>query len=361
MFLQRKRDELASFNGVKHDPKVDSNLIELRERSSIFRLNKPGREPNPRDAALCHDMLSERGLSLWIPPEETALPLLLVRGAIPQENLVAVVGSRSVDPYGLACADEVARLVVDSGFSVLSGGAEGCDARAHRTALERASPTIVVLGHGHDFTYPRHHEELFEKIVRHGGSIVSPFWPTVAPKPWQFRQRNSVIAKLSKAVVVVRARLRSGSLSTAHWAKKSGRPVLAVPSNVGDSYGEGCNQLLADGAIAFNSPMQLRRALGLSTEHAKRWPIHESGSPAPWCMQARTAGRNPSCPPSTTSKPDEGSILKALKLHARLDLDALHMQTGIPASRLTSTLLHLELRGQVGRTESDDYFISSET
>ena len=105
------------------------------------------------------------------------------------------------------CSRQVARLVIDLGFGVISGGAEGCDAEAHRVALEAGHPTVVVLGHGHDHVYPSHHRELFHDIIRSGGATVSPYWPTVPPRGFRFRERNSVIASLSRAVVVVRARL----------------------------------------------------------------------------------------------------------------------------------------------------------
>ena len=195
----------------------------------------------------------------------------------------------------------------------------------------------------------RHHQDLFEEVIRGGGAIVSPYWPTVAPRSFRFRERNSVIALLARAVVVVRARSNSGSLSTARFAKRFGRPVLAIPANVGDGYGVGCNELLANGATPLTEPNQLAKALGVQTNLIKNWPNHERGSPEPW-------------PESPLSEPvslsaEEEVILGALKSDTILDLDTLHVRSGLSVARLSACVLNLEMKGLIHRTESDEFFV----
>ena len=328
---------------------VDELLKRLRNTHSVLKSGHCLDGEEDFDVDESHEELRSRDLKLWCPPANVGIPILLVRGTLPSDRLVGVVGSRSVDAYGRSCAREVARLVVDLGFHVLSGGAEGCDAEAHRAALKCGSPTVVVLGHGHDHVYPRHHEELFDEIIRRGGATVSPYWPTVSPRGFRFRERNSVIARLSRAVVVVRARIRSGSLSTARFAQKSGRPVLAIPSNLGDSYGLGCNQLLAEGAIPLVGPVQLADTLRTSTNTIKSWPTNERGSPAPW-VEALNQD------PATLTSSEE-AILQMLKSDALLDLDALHMRSGLSVAELSASLLNLEVQGLIQRTEGDDFLL----
>jgi len=329
---------------------IDSLVARLHSEGSVFRLysQRAGKISTASDDSWRE--LEKRGLKVWQPPDETKLPILLVRGEIPQASYVAVVGSRAVDPYGRACARKVARLVIDLGFHVLSGGAEGCDAQSHRVSLELGSPTVVVLGHGHDHTYPSHHRGLFDEVVRGGGAIVSPYWPTISPRAYRFRERNQVIARLSKAVVVVRARARSGSLSTAMFARQIGRPVLAIPSNVGQSLGYGCNELLATGAIPLIGPDQLAKTLGVEKTLVDVWASCERGSPSPWKAAVSL--------PRRTRTPEESLIISTLKSDTILDLDTLHMRSGLTVAKLSACLLNLEVQGVVQKTESDEYFIT---
>lgn len=188
---------------------------------------------------------------------ELAAPLCLwVRGKawdIPAAaRMVSVVGSRDSTQYGASVSAELASGLSERGFTIVSGGAYGIDAHAHRAALSGSRggthlPTIAVMAGGVDRYYPAGNEELLRNIAAEG-LILSEVPPGSAPTRWRFLQRNRLIAALSAVTVVVEARWRSGALSTAHHAAMLGRGVGAVPGSVHSANSAGCHRLLRDGS-----------------------------------------------------------------------------------------------------------------
>jgi len=310
--------------------------------------------------------LSARGLRAWCPPYPGPAPVLIVRGTPPAELGVAVVGARASDAYGLAVAARAAADAAALGRPVVSGGAEGCDARAHEACLRLGAPTVVVLGGGHAHPYPAAHRPLFDAVVAGGGAVVSPFWPLVRPARHRFLRRNEVIAALSQVVIVARARARSGALSTARAARALGRPVLAVPGAVGEGLGEGTNGLLARGeARAMTGPAALARALGQpGVEGRGSWPVRHVGEPAPWA--ADEPGRDPDDEVLGTTGGGEPealgeearAVLGVLGDAGALDLDALLGQTGLPVAVVLAAVAELEVAGAVAREPGPRYRVA---
>lgn len=175
--------------------------------------------------------------------------------------LVALVGTRSPDPYGVAFAQRLAADLARDGIGVLSGGALGIDAAAHRGALLGAGRTVVVLPAGIDHWYPRRHAGLYRDILDAGGCLVSQFAPETPPMHWTFPRRNHLVATLCDALVVVQAPAASGALLTAEVAQRMGRRLLAVPASPSDRLGRGCLRLLQSGARACTSAADVRAVL----------------------------------------------------------------------------------------------------
>src|SRR5206468_3134446 len=115
---------------------------------------------------------------------------------------VAIVGARNCSPSGAELAGLLARALAGRGAAVVSGGARGIDAAAHRGAIEAGGRTVVVLGSGLDVAYPRQNRALFEEIARQG-SIVAEYPPGTPAEPFRFPARNRIVAALARAVVVV--------------------------------------------------------------------------------------------------------------------------------------------------------------
>lgn len=156
---------------------------------------------------------------------------------------VAVVGSRACTAYGEHVAGNLSAGLADRGWTVVSGGAYGIDAAAHRGALAVDGPTVAVLACGVDVPYPAAHDGLL-RSVRAGGAVVSELPPGARPTRRRFLDRNRVIAALGRGTVVVEAAVRSGALNTAGHAEDLSRLVMAVPGPVTSAASGGCHEWL---------------------------------------------------------------------------------------------------------------------
>ena len=175
---------------------------------------------------------------------------------------VAVIGARAASDEGLTAAYEIAFDLARAGVVVVSGLARGVDACAHRGALDGGGRTVAVLGTGIDKVYPPENAELAERIAA-SGLLVTEFEPNTPPLDWHFPRRNRIISGLSKAVVVVEAKEKSGSLITARLAAEQNRDVMAVPGTIVGGRNRGANALLKDGAKLVESAVDILQELGI--------------------------------------------------------------------------------------------------
>lgn len=187
---------------------------------------------------------------------------------------VAVVGARAATQYGLHVASDLATDLASRGWAVVSGGAYGIDAAAHRGALAVAGTTIAALAFGVDVAYPRGHASLFARLRDEGGVLVSEFPPGTTPTKPRFLMRNRIIAALTRGTVVVEAAHRSGALNTAAVARRLGRPVLVVPGPVTSALSVGCHRLARgdDAARIVTDAAEVIEEVGLIGELA---PVQE--------------------------------------------------------------------------------------
>lgn len=156
---------------------------------------------------------------------------------------ISVVGTRLPTDYGLTVTqDLVARL---AGYTIVSGGAKGIDAAAHRAALGGCETTIAYLAGGIDRVYPREHEGLFHQIVLGRGGLLAEAAPGTNPTRWRFLQRNRLIAAHGELTVVIEAGYKSGARNTAGRAIECGRELYAVPGQITSSASATCNELIA--------------------------------------------------------------------------------------------------------------------
>lgn len=162
-------------------------------------------------------------------------------------DTVAIVGSRRATPAGLDVARRLAADLAAEGLVIVSGMARGVDAAAHIGALEGGGRTVAVLGCGVDVVYPPEHASLASRI-RSSGIVISELPPGMPPYAYHFPLRNRIISGLARAVVVIEASDKSGSLITARAALDQNRDVLAVPGSVGSGRSKGCHALIKDGA-----------------------------------------------------------------------------------------------------------------
>ena len=162
---------------------------------------------------------------------------------------LAVIGARNATPYGRAAAKLFATAAARQGIVIISGGARGCDAAAHRAAMDAGGTTVAFLGGGCDAPYPKENLPLFQEIIDSGGAVVSEQPWSMPPRPYMFRLRNRLIAGLARATLIVEAGLPSGTFSTADEALAANREVLVVPGSILSQTSQGANRLLLEGAI----------------------------------------------------------------------------------------------------------------
>lgn len=178
-------------------------------------------------------------------------------GRWPDANLfpLAVVGSRESDVYGQQVIKELFNDDILDKTVIISGLAKGIDAAAHKIAKH----TIAVLGTGLDEAsfYPKENLELYHHIIKNGGLIISEFPSGTKPKPKNFPQRNRIVAGLSRATLIIQAKVRSGALITARLALEGGREVLAVPGSIFNELSTGPHLLIAQGAIPITNSEEL--------------------------------------------------------------------------------------------------------
>ena len=205
---------------------------------------------------------------------------------------VAIVGSRAATAYGCYVASEFAASVAARGLAVVSGGAFGVDAAAHRGALSADGVTIAVLACGVDTPYPAAHAELFDAIAAQG-VVVSEWPPGRLVGRLRFLVRNRVIAALAAGTLVVEAGQRSGAVNTARHARDLSRRLMAVPGPVTSDQSAGCHQIIRDWQGT------------LVTTAAE---VIEQLSP----VAALRAGPDPSAPPSGDRLPGDRQLPLAL-------------------------------------------------
>jgi DNA processing protein len=251
-------------------------------------------------------------------------PVLWSRGRpdVMSAPSVAIVGSRAASPYGLAVAEQLAADLAASGVVIVSGLARGVDSAAHRGALSAGGQTVAVLGSGADVIYPPEHAALAAAIDR-TGAVVSELVPGTGPQQWFFPLRNRIISGLSRAVVVIEASEKSGSLITARCALDQGRDVLAVPGNVLTGRSRGAHALLKDGAKIVESADDILEELGMAPA------VRPSDAAVP------VRGRDP--------------IIDSLVPGETSDLDEISERSGLNSSRLLPRLFELEMQGLVRR------------
>ncbi|WP_271985349.1 DNA-processing protein DprA [Pseudoclavibacter terrae] len=158
---------------------------------------------------------------------------------------VALVGARASTTYGEDVTVRLASGLANRGYALVSGGAYGIDAVAHRVALAEDAATVAVLAGGPDRLYPQGNRALLERIIAQG-ALVSELPVGQAPTRWRFLQRNRIISALASATVVVEAGRRSGAANTAAHTLTLGRPLGAVPGPVTSAASVGCHRLLRE-------------------------------------------------------------------------------------------------------------------
>ena len=293
------------------------------ERNRCLALNIRVLSPQCPGWPTTLNQLSDPPVALW----SRGVPLLELEG-----TRLGLVGARRVTSYGREVTASFAQRWGELGGVVVSGGARGVDAVAHKAALDGGGSTVVVMGTGMAKPYPRENGALFDEVLERGSWVSER--PTMSPvHPQLFPLRNRLIAALSQGILVTQAGKQSGALHTVRYALKLGRAVFSVPAPLGEAPFEGSNELLASGIPAILDPDSLWR--GISTGgHLGRKP--------PKSLPFRRHAR----PTVQYSELDKSSrICLDLIAQGRGHVDDLAGAFNGTMAELSLLLLDLELRG----------------
>jgi DNA processing protein len=180
-------------------------------------------------------------------------------------KFLCVVGTRRASQYGIDACRSIIEGLQGQDIVIVSGLAIGIDTVAHESALSAGLKTVAVLCSGLEWQaiYPRQNERLAKEIVAAGGALVSEFSDTYRPHPFNFPERNRVMAGLSHAILVIEATEKSGTLITARMALDYNRDVLAVPGSIFSEQSIGPNNLISNGAIVVTSSSDLLRTFNI--------------------------------------------------------------------------------------------------
>lgn len=161
---------------------------------------------------------------------------------------IAIIGCRECTEYGRKAAVYFSYNLAKENITIVSGLAKGIDTYSHIGALKAGGKTIAVLGNGLNIIYPKQNEKIYEKIVKFGGAIITEYPLGTKPEKNNFPERNRIISGMSKGVLIIEAKEKSGTIITADFALDQGRDVFAVPGNINSVNSVGTNKLIKEGA-----------------------------------------------------------------------------------------------------------------
>lgn len=250
--------------------------------------------------------------------------LLFYKGQLPSfEKSVSIVGSRKASSYGMNAAKSLAGELAACGVVIVSGGARGIDSCAHKGALTQKGCTVAVVANGLDITYPPENMRLFSDICQQGGAVMTEFYFGVPPLAQNFPLRNRIIAGIAPILAVIEAAMKSGSLITADFALEEGREIFSLPGSIYSQTSKGTNKLIKEGATILTSAADILAAYD-------------------WAVPGKEGGEKKLAQLGLTRQ--EKAIYGLLSLDEPHSLEYLIEQSGLPASSVSTTILHLELQ-----------------
>lgn len=245
------------------------------------------------------------------------------------KKTIAFVGSRKASTGAREILGKIISEFKGTDITIVSGLAEGIDAKAHQSALQNGLKTIGVIGSGFKFQYPSTNRKLYEEIETGGGLIFSEYPYEMPPMPHQFPQRNRIVTGLSYGTVVGEARMRSGAMISGKLTLEQGRELMCIPGLISNPNTEGVYHLLKNGASMVTTALDISDVLGweIQTENDKKTALTE----------------------------DERRIYEEISIEAR-SMEELSLVLNININDLMVSLTSMELKGLI-KQAAGSYFI----
>ena len=259
-----KKNELLKIEGIGE--KIAKNILDENIKKEINK-HIAYMEKNDIDIiSITEEKYPEILKEIYDPPIS-----LYIKGntEILNSNSIAIVGCRDTTEYGKKAAKYFSYNLSKKGVNIVSGLARGIDSYAHignvcaqdekrkeedklKISIQQDNiqygKTIAVVGNGLDIVYPKENKYLFDKIIETGGAIISEYPLGTKPDKMNFPARNRIVSGISKGIIVIEAKEKSGTLITVDFALEQGRDVYVVPGNINSINSVGTNDLIKQGA-----------------------------------------------------------------------------------------------------------------
>jgi len=155
---------------------------------------------------------------------------------------ISIVGSRKPNQYAREITHQLSLKLSQANICIVSGGAIGIDAIAHKAASPKN--TIMVAGTGLDKRYPAINKNLIADIEKEG-LILSQFKQGTPSQKYNFPLRNELLVALGDILIVMYADENSGTMRSIEYAKKMGKDIYVIPHRLNES--TATNKLLSNG------------------------------------------------------------------------------------------------------------------
>ena len=333
-------DVEAAFNCSKNDfdnieglnAKKAETFLRLRDKIDLDKTFEEVEKRGVNVLSFDNDKYPRMLRQIYNPPM-----VLYYKGNLLSCNLdrtVAFVGSRKASSNG---KDSVKSIISDfsgTDICIVSGLAEGIDATSHRSAIENGLKTIGVIASGFDFKYPSSNKDLYEKLEKGCGAVVTEYYPTFEPIKFRFPQRNRIVTGLSYGTVVGEAALKSGALISANLTLEQGRELMCIPGSINNKNTEGVYKLLKNGATMVTSGEDVLNALN--------WEIRFNSS-SPFAGDGLGVRDN-----------EYATLIELISIEPK-GFDELQSTTGMDTEELLKTLTMMEIEGLIEQTDGDRY------
>lgn len=241
--------------------------------------------------------------------------------------VLSVVGTRKATEYGREMCDKIIKGLADLGVLIVSGLAYGVDTAAHKCAIDASLPTVGVLAHGLDRIYPFANVQLAQQMNENGG-LITEYVSKTEPDRENFPMRNRIIAGLADATIVIEASSKGGALITADISNSYNRDVFAVPGRIGDTYSEGCNNLIkTNRAALLQKAEDIMYIMGWDSKPIKPQPVQRKLF--------------------INLNPEQESLIKILEQDGECSIDHLSVKSTLSPSKVANALLSLEFEGLI--------------
>lgn len=327
-------------------PQTAGSIVVARSQLDPWKLLHEHEQENPYFWTPADPEYPRLLLEIPDPP-----PVLYYRGNIQSIKhprltpAIAIIGTREPTDYGRRWTRKISTALVQKGFTIVSGLAEGIDTEAHWSCLDAGGHPLAVLGTGVDVVYPRRNMRLYQQILNQG-LVLSEHPAKTQPERVYFPRRNRIIAGLSRAVLVMEAPNKSGALITAHLANDYCRDVYVLPGSLDNPRAVGCLGLVNQGAHLILNEGHLLEMLGTIPQLEGSQDSHPTSTTTP---PQQSPNQWPALEPELAHVLLTLTNLSEDLAEESVTFDLVVQSTTLGAGSVSGALLQLELLGLVSQ------------